>query len=353
MLSDDASIAVSVAASQELGSASSGSSKPSLMQFMTSKTSAPKTIALPANAKRTGFGVGDDEEEEEMRRRRKIQKLDYTEEELLLQSSSALAGDDEDDDEDFDGKYKKRNKGNLEADKAKIAAVAAAQAAAKAAAAASKGKGSTVTGAVDPLAAAAASAALIAQEHAAKLAASAKQIMPLQQMDPNSKERLKMLVDQIPTTREELFAYPIAWNVVDHCNIAETVMLPWVAKKTEEYLGEEEESLTSFIIDNIKGHCQPSKLLEELSMVLDDDSEQFTLKIWRMLIYHTLLRSSSWMNQILMNDVVVDYKDMMIWWYDNNDDNDNYNDDDDDNDDDDNDDEKNKKNKKTKKTKKL
>lgn len=145
---------------------------------------------------------------------------------------------------------------------------------------------STVVNPAAAAAAAAASAALIAQQFAARLTAQ----RPVLAVDP--KTRLKQLVDQIPTKRAELFAYPVAWAVVDKHGLVDSVMRPWLVKKIVEFLGEEEESLTSFVVTSLRSHCAPTDLLEELSMVLDDDSEQFVLKLWRMLIYHTLVIQS-------------------------------------------------------------
>jgi RNA-binding protein 25 len=59
-------------------------------------------------------------------------------------------------------------------------------------------------------------------------------------------------------------------------------------KKIIEYLGEEEESLTNFMVGKLQAHCKPQELLEELQFVLDDDSEQFVLKLWRIMIYHSI-----------------------------------------------------------------
>jgi RNA-binding protein 25 len=140
---------------------------------------------------------------------------------------------------------------------------------------------------------AAANAALVAQQFAAKFAASvgtATSSSQAAEIDP--KLKLKQIVDRIPTKRAELFAYTVEWEVVDRCDLVETVMRPWVVKKIIEYLGEEEETLTNYIITNLKAHCHPTDLLEELSMVLDEDSEQFVLKLWRMLIYHACLKLS-------------------------------------------------------------
>ncbi len=61
-----------------------------------------------------------------------------------------------------------------------------------------------------------------------------------------------------------------------------------MVKRTKEYLGEEVESLTTFIVTQLKSRCQPKELLDELSTILEDDSEAFVLKLWRMLIYYSL-----------------------------------------------------------------
>ena len=48
--------------------------------------------------------------------------------------------------------------------------------------------------------------------------------------------------------RNELFAYPLQWSVLERNNIVQDVMSTWVGKKILEFLGEEEPSLVEFII---------------------------------------------------------------------------------------------------------
>ncbi|KAJ0988261.1 hypothetical protein J5N97_006617 [Dioscorea zingiberensis] len=94
----------------------------------------------------------------------------------------------------------------------------------------------------------------------------------------------KQLIDMIPKTKDELFAYQINWDVYDKHKLHER-MRPWIAKKITEFLGEEEDTLVEYIVSNTKEHAQASKMLELLQAILDDEAEMFVLKMWRMLIF--------------------------------------------------------------------
>lgn len=88
--------------------------------------------------------------------------------------------------------------------------------------------------------------------------------------------------------RNELLAHPINWSLIESNEIVDKHLREWVVKRTKEYLGEEVDSLTSFIVTQLKSRCQPKILLDELSTILEDDSEAFLLKLWRMLVYYSL-----------------------------------------------------------------
>lgn len=57
--------------------------------------------------------------------------------------------------------------------------------------------------------------------------------------------------------REELFAYEINWQVVEAHNIIQSKMRPWIVKKIIEYLGEEEKTLTEFILTKLGQRSPP------------------------------------------------------------------------------------------------
>ena len=108
----------------------------------------------------------------------------------------------------------------------------------------------------------------------------------------SEKHRQKQLVDKIPTDKDALFAYEVDWILADRLGIVLKEMKPWIHKKVLEYLGEEEKTLISFIETKLMKHCSPSDLLNELAPVLDEDAEQFVVKLWRMLIFSILKHSS-------------------------------------------------------------
>lgn len=94
----------------------------------------------------------------------------------------------------------------------------------------------------------------------------------------------KQLIDMIPKTKDELFAYDINWSIYDKHALHER-MRPWISKKITEFLGEEEATLVDYIVSSTKEHVKASKMLELLQSILDDEAEMFVLKMWRMLIF--------------------------------------------------------------------
>ncbi|CDW57155.1 RRM 1 and PWI domain containing protein [Trichuris trichiura] len=119
----------------------------------------------------------------------------------------------------------------------------------------------------------------------------ARKLVPLEyteeesgvQLTAEEKRRVaKVIIEKIPTSKDELFAQDILWDYVDSVG---NRIRPWVGKKIVEYIGEEEVSLVDFICQKVKQKAKPQEILDDISMVLDEEATVFVVKLWRLLIY--------------------------------------------------------------------
>ncbi|KAK6055853.1 hypothetical protein COOONC_06643, partial [Cooperia oncophora] len=78
------------------------------------------------------------------------------------------------------------------------------------------------------------------------------------------KRMVKDLINNIPTTKEELFAHTIDWRYVDRPLIEQRVR-PWVAKKIMEFLGEEEGALVDFVCEKVANKTSPDRILGDIA----------------------------------------------------------------------------------------
>jgi len=101
-------------------------------------------------------------------------------------------------------------------------------------------------------------------------------------------ERIKNVIDTIPTEKELLFQYAVDWDVIEKNGLLEKRMRSWICKRIIEYLGEEEKTLIDFIINKLSTRIAPDDLLHQLVLVLDEEAESFVIKMWRMLIFEIL-----------------------------------------------------------------
>lgn len=98
------------------------------------------------------------------------------------------------------------------------------------------------------------------------------------------RKTIKNLIEKIPTAKDELFNYKVDWNIVDEV-LMERRIKPWINKKIIEYIGEEEATLTDFICSKLLAHSSAASILNDITMVLDEEAEVFVVKMWRLLIY--------------------------------------------------------------------
>lgn len=104
-------------------------------------------------------------------------------------------------------------------------------------------------------------------------------------MSKEEKEKqIRELISEIPTTKDALFAYEIDWSWVDP-SLMDKRIRPWVNKKINEFIGEEEPALVDFICTKLAARSSAQLILNEVVMVLDEEAEVFVVKLWRLLIY--------------------------------------------------------------------
>jgi RNA-binding protein 25 len=101
-------------------------------------------------------------------------------------------------------------------------------------------------------------------------------------------ERLKKMIDEIPSSTEGLFSYPLDWNALESSSAASQKVVPWVQKRVTEYLGEDVPTLVQFVNTQVKERAKPETIRDELVEVLDADAEAFVIKLWRFLILETM-----------------------------------------------------------------
>ncbi|CAA99936.3 PWI domain-containing protein [Caenorhabditis elegans] len=107
----------------------------------------------------------------------------------------------------------------------------------------------------------------------------------MQVMSAEEKRELtKQIIKTIPATKDELFVHRIEWDQLDGKWMNDRIR-PWVAKKVTQFLGEEDKSFCDFICDQIEKQATPQEILKDVAVIIDEDAEQFVIKMWRLLIY--------------------------------------------------------------------
>jgi len=64
---------------------------------------------------------------------------------------------------------------------------------------------------------------------------------------------------------------------------------PIVRKKMTSYLGElDDDDLVMFVVEHLKDHKSPAKLVDGLEPVLEDEASDFTIHLWRQIIFESM-----------------------------------------------------------------
>lgn len=113
--------------------------------------------------------------------------------------------------------------------------------------------------------------------------------IPLNSVDMSDAELAaakKELASSIPSSTEELFAYPVKFNYLTSTILTEQIK-PFVEKKVVESLGVQEDLLVDAVVEALKERKEAREVVGELEDALEEEAEGLVRKVWRMVVFLT------------------------------------------------------------------
>ncbi|KAJ7089706.1 hypothetical protein B0H15DRAFT_838857 [Mycena belliarum] len=127
--------------------------------------------------------------------------------------------------------------------------------------------------------------------------AARKRKVPLVKLDFSAAEagpeaeraRLEGMRGDVPKERESLYKAKVRWDGMTD-NMIDRKFEPLVKRLMTQYLGdaEEAEELIMFVVEHLKDHKGPAKLVEGLEPVLEEEATEVTTAVWRQLIFESM-----------------------------------------------------------------
>ncbi|KAI8986138.1 hypothetical protein BD414DRAFT_416880 [Trametes punicea] len=120
-----------------------------------------------------------------------------------------------------------------------------------------------------------------------------KRKVPLPKLDlvdssEKAKERLEKIKSEVPRDKETLFKSKVRWDGVSD-TVIDRKFEPLVKREMTKYLGElEDDDLIMFVLEHLKDHKGPQKLIEGLEPVLEEEAAELVISVWRQLIFESM-----------------------------------------------------------------
>ncbi|KAG8883364.1 hypothetical protein FRB97_006789, partial [Tulasnella sp. 331] len=103
-----------------------------------------------------------------------------------------------------------------------------------------------------------------------------------------NKERLNKLKEGISRDKDVLFKFKVRWEALSD-QLIDTKFEKLTKRKMKDYLGElEDDDLIMFVVEHLKDHKGPTKLIEGLEPVLVEEAEDFTVLLWRQIVFESV-----------------------------------------------------------------
>ena len=97
--------------------------------------------------------------------------------------------------------------------------------------------------------------------------------------------QIKELYKKLPS---DVFSYSIEWDSIFEFDLIQKICKPWIAKKIKEYMGVEEPMMINIVLKLLNQKCSNSQLLSKIQNILDDASEEFVEKLWRVIVFEDM-----------------------------------------------------------------
>ncbi|KAI6114549.1 hypothetical protein F5141DRAFT_1188001 [Pisolithus sp. B1] len=103
-----------------------------------------------------------------------------------------------------------------------------------------------------------------------------------------AKERSETIKQSIPHDKEMLFKAKVRWDGLTDMMI-DRKFEPIIKHRMTKYPGElEDDDLIMFVVEHLKDHKGPQKLVEGLEPVLEEETQEFVVNIWRQVIFESM-----------------------------------------------------------------
>ncbi|CAD2083945.1 RNA-binding protein 25, putative [Plasmodium vinckei lentum] len=100
------------------------------------------------------------------------------------------------------------------------------------------------------------------------------------------------ILEKIPSEEEDIFNYPIEWDILKLKDNISTKLKPWIYKKITEYIGADEkeviEEISNFFVEQILKETAPKDMLSEAEKFLDSDGKKFIINMYRLIVFEQL-----------------------------------------------------------------
>jgi len=116
------------------------------------------------------------------------------------------------------------------------------------------------------------------------------------------RERLLRIRESVPHDKETLFKAKVRWDGLTD-QLIDRKFDPIIKRLMNKYLGDmEEEDLILFVLEHLKDHKAPQKLVEGLEPVLEEEALELVVSLWRQIIFESMAYNDGLLTEKMLVD---------------------------------------------------